>query len=397
MRTFAQNYLKEAALKDGNSHITIECVEILGTEDEQVRTFAQNYLKEAALKDGNSHITIECVKILGTDNEQVQTFAQNYLKEPALKDGNSHITIECVEILGTDDEQVRTFALNYLKEAALKAESSHITIECIKILGTDDEQVRAFAQNYLKEAALKAESSHITIECVKILGTDNEQVRAFAQNYLKEPALKAESSHITIECVKILGTDNEQVRTFAQNFKIKKGNIVKGIVKNITDYGVFVDIGGIVGLLHITDITWNRISHPSEACAIGDTIEVVIMDFDLEQCKVSLGLKQKTADPWEGIKKYKIGSIVNGKIISIAAYGIFVELEKGIEGLVSNAEISWSKKKTSVEDITQKVRDDIKVVVKEIDKDKRRISLSVKELTPNPWNEVAKTVKKILS
>ena len=122
---------------------------------------------------------------------------------------------------------------------------------------------------------------------------------------------------------------------------------------------------------------------------------MIIVDFDLEQ--VSLGLKQKTADPWEGIKKYKIGSIVNGKIISIAAYGIFVELEKGIEGLVSNAEISWSKKKTSVEDITQKVRDDIKVVVKEIDKDKRRISLSVKELTPNPWDEVAKTFKKILS
>ena len=218
-------------------------------------------------------------------------------------------------------------------------------------------------------------------------------MRTFALNYLKEPALKDGNNHIIIECVKILGTEDEQVRTFAQNFKIKKGNIVKGIVKNITDYGVFVDIGGIDGLLHITDITWTRISHPSEACAIGDTIEVVIMDFDLEQCKVSLGLKQKTADPWEGIKKYKIGSIVNGKIISIAAYGIFVELEKGIEGLVSNAEISWSKKKTSVEDITQKVRDDIKVVVKEIDKDKRRISLSVKELTPNPWDEVAKTFK----
>ena len=180
----------------------------------------------------------------------------------------------------------------------------------------------------------------------------------------------------------------------AENLKkIKKGNIVKGIVKNITDYGVFVDIGGIDGLLHITDITWTRISHPSEACAIGDTIEVVIMDFDLEKNRVSLGLKQKTADPWEGIKKYKIGSIVNGKIISIAAYGIFVEIEKGIEGLVYNTEISWSKKITGIEDITQKVGDDIKVVVKEIDKDKRRISLSVKELTANPWDEVAKTLK----
>ena len=117
------------------------------------------------------------------------------------------------------------------------------------------------------------------------------------------------------------------------------------------------------------------------------------MDFDLEKNRVSLGLKQKTADPWEGIKKYKIGSIVNGKIISIAAYGIFVEIEKGIEGLVYNTEISWSKKITGIEDITQKVGDDIKVVVKEIDKDKRRISLSVKELTANPWDEVAKTLK----
>ena len=154
------------------------------------------------------------------------------------------------------------------------------------------------------------------------------------------------------------------------------------------------DIGAIVGLLHITDMTWTRISHPSEVCAIGDTIEVVIMDFDLKKNRVSLGLKQKTADPWEGIKKYKIGSIVNGKIISIAAYGIFVEIEKGIEGLVYNTEISWSKKITGIEDITQKVGDDIKVVVKEIDKDKRRISLSVKELTPNPWNGVSNTVKK---
>ena len=103
---------KEAALKDGSTpYTTIECIKILGTEDEQVRTFAQNYLKEPALKDGSSHITIECIKILGTEDEQVRTFAQNYLKEPALKDGSSHITIECIKILGTEDEQVRTFAL----------------------------------------------------------------------------------------------------------------------------------------------------------------------------------------------------------------------------------------------------------------------------------------------
>ena len=181
----------------------------------------------------------------------------------------------------------------------------------------------------------------------------------------------------------------------AENLKkIKKGNIVKGIVKNITDYGAFVDIGGIDGLLHITDITWTRISHPSEVCSIGDTIEVMIMDFDLEQNKVSLGLKQKTADPWEGIKKYKLGSVVIGKIASITSYGIFIEIEEGVEGLVHNTEMSWSKKTVNIDDIKQKIGDEIKSVIKEIDKDKRRISLSVKELTPNPWNELAKTIKK---
>ena len=189
-------------------------------------------------------------------------------------------------------------------------------------------------------------------------------------------------ANIVISRKTLLEIDRLEKR--AENLKkIKKGNIVKGIVKNITDYGVFVDIGGIDGLLHITDITWARITHPSEACAIGDEMEVMIIDFDLDKNRLSLGLKQKTADPWENIEKYKLGSIVTGKITNITAYGLFVELKKDVEGLVHNTELSWSKKITGIEDITQKVGDDIKVVVKEIDKDKRKISLSVKELTPD--------------
>ena len=180
---------------------------------------------------------------------------------------------------------MRTFALNYLKEPALKAESDHIIKKCVEILGTDNEQVQTFALNYLKEPALKDKNGFITEKCIEILGTDDEQVRTFAQNYLKEVALKDKNGFVTKKCIEILGT---------------KGNIVKGIVKNITNYGVFVDIGGIVGLLHITNMAWTRISHPSEVCAIGDTIEVVIMDFDLKKNRVSLGLKQKTADPREG-------------------------------------------------------------------------------------------------
>ena len=147
-------------------------------------------------------------------------------------------------------------------------------------------------------------------------------------------------------------------------------------------------------MLHITDITWARIAHPSEACTIGDEMEVMIIDFDLDKNRVSLGLKQKTKDPWVNIKKYKLRSTVTGKVASITVYGIFVELEKGVEGLVHNTELSWSKKIMSIADVTHKVGDRITAIIKEIDTEKRRISLSVKELAPNPWEIVAKTIKK---
>ncbi|PIE35713.1 30S ribosomal protein S1 [candidate division KSB3 bacterium] len=170
---------------------------------------------------------------------------------------------------------------------------------------------------------------------------------------------------------------------------LEEGKVVSGIVKNITDYGVFIDLGGIDGLLHITDISWGRVNHPSELFQLGDEIEVVVLQYDREAEKVSLGLKQKSADPWEAAEeKYPIGSRVEGKVVSITDYGAFVELETGVEGLVHISEMSWTKrvkhpsKVVSLEDI-------VAAIVLDLDKDNRRISLGLKQIEANPWAVVA--------
>lgn len=169
--------------------------------------------------------------------------------------------------------------------------------------------------------------------------------------------------------------------------ELKIGNIHAGTVKAITDFGAFIDLGGVDGLLHITDMSWSKISHPSEIVAIGDRIEVVILNMDREANKVSLGLKQRLPDPWQDIeKKYSVGSKVKGKVVNILPYGIFVELEKGIEGLIHVSEISWTKRVNNPGEMFA-VGDIIETQVLNIDKESRRISLSIKQLEQNPWLE----------
>lgn len=170
--------------------------------------------------------------------------------------------------------------------------------------------------------------------------------------------------------------------------EVKVGELRKGTVKNITDFGAFVDLGGIDGLLHITDMSWGRISHPSEILAIGDTIEVVILNFDKDGMKVSLGLKQKTESPWEGVEdKYPIGSKVKGKVVNIMPYGAFVELEKGIEGLVHVSEISWTTRINNPADVLA-IGDVVEAIVLSVGKDSRKISLGVKQIEANPWLDI---------
>jgi len=164
--------------------------------------------------------------------------------------------------------------------------------------------------------------------------------------------------------------------------------VIEGIVKNITDYGVFVDLGGVDGLLHITDISWGRVGHPAKRFSIGDQIAVKVINFDAEAERVSLGLKQLTPDPWSRVEeRYPVGSRVRGKAVSITDYGVFVELEEGLEGLVHVSEMSWTKKIKHPSKYVQ-IGDIVEAVVLSVDPEKKRISLGMKQIEPNPWDIV---------
>lgn len=169
---------------------------------------------------------------------------------------------------------------------------------------------------------------------------------------------------------------------------VKTADKVEGVVKNITDFGAFIDLQGMDGLLHITDMSWGRINHPSEMLAIGQPLEVIILDVDKEKERVSLGLKQLQDNPWEAIDaKYPIGSEVGGKITKLVPYGAFVELERGVEGLIHVSELSWTKRITRPSDVLS-LEQDVKAVVLAINTDEQKISLGVRQLEPNPWDEV---------
>ena len=175
--------------------------------------------------------------------------------------------------------------------------------------------------------------------------------------------------------------------------KIEIGAELEGVVKNITDFGAFVDLGGVDGLIHITDFSWGRINHPSEIVEIGQKINVQVIDFNKETSRISLGLKQLVDNPWESIpEKYKVGDIVKGEIVSIMNYGIFIELEKGIEGLIHISEVSWTKNVQNLQD-SFKVGNSIESKVLFVDSDEQKISLGIKQLSEDPWSKISDLVK----
>jgi small subunit ribosomal protein S1 len=175
---------------------------------------------------------------------------------------------------------------------------------------------------------------------------------------------------------------------------LKEGAIVKGTVKNITEYGAFVDLGGIDGLLHITDMAWRRIKHPSEMVNIGDEVEAVVLKFDQEKNRVSLGMKQLGEDPWVGLaRRYPTGTRMFGKVANLTDYGAFIEIEEGIEGLVHVSEMDWTNKNVNPSR-TLNLGDEVEVMVLEIDEERRRISLGMKQCMANPWDEFAMNFKK---
>ena len=175
---------------------------------------------------------------------------------------------------------------------------------------------------------------------------------------------------------------------------LQEGAVVKGIVKNITDYGAFVDLGGIDGLLHITDLAWRRVKHPSEILTVGDEIEAKVLKFDQEKNRVSLGMKQLGEDPWVGLsRRYPTGTRLFGKVSNLTDYGAFVEIEQGIEGLVHVSEMDWTNKNVHPSKVVQ-LGDEVEVMVLEIDEERRRISLGMKQCMANPWEEFAMNHKK---
>jgi small subunit ribosomal protein S1 len=170
---------------------------------------------------------------------------------------------------------------------------------------------------------------------------------------------------------------------------LEEGQVVKGVVKNLTDYGAFLDLGGVDGLLHITDMAWKRVKHPSEVVSVGDEIEVKVLKFDRERNRVSLGLKQLGDDPWIALaRRYPVGTRLFGKVTNIADYGCFVEIEEGVEGLVHVSEMDWTNKNVNPHKVVA-VGDEVEVMVLEIDEERRRISLGMKQCHPNPWEEFA--------
>lgn len=184
---------------------------------------------------------------------------------------------------------------------------------------------------------------------------------------------------------RIVLEENREKQRGALVAELDKGQVREGVVKNITDFGAFIDLGGIDGLLHITDMSWGRTSHPSEIVSIGDRVKVKILEFDRERQRVSLGLKQLTPHPWEKIEeKYPVGTKVKGKVVSITNYGAFVELEKGVEGLIHISEMSWTRSVKHPSKVVS-IGDMVEVVVLKVDKENEKISLGLKQLEPDPW------------
>lgn len=227
------------------------------------------------------------------------------------------------------------------------------------------------------------------IDLQRIMDFDQFVGQPIIANILK---INKKRGNIIISRRKYLSDQRSEVRKHVLD-TLKENQIIQGTVKNITNYGVFIDIGGVDGLLHITDMTWGRISHPSELVKIGDTITVKVLSFDESNEKISLGLKQLSKNPWEKIaEKLKVGDKIAGKISSITDYGLFIEVDKDIEGLIHISEISWTDRITDLKD-RYHVGQEVEALVVSLDIENRRMSLSIKRLEKNPWKSVSEKFK----
>jgi small subunit ribosomal protein S1 len=282
------------------------------------------------------------------------------------------------------DEEEERVVLSKEKAAKVKV------WEAIKTIYDEDGTVEGVITNRVKggfsvDIGLQAFLPGSQADLRPIRNLDDMVGKSFTYKVLK---YNRKRSNIVLSRRAILEQERDTKRS-ATLASISEDQILDGVVKNITEYGVFVDLGGVDGLLHITDISWGRVKHPSELFSVGDTIKVKILSFDLEKERVSLGMKQLTPDPWTvAAEKYPVSSRVTGKVVSLTDYGAFVELEDGVEGLIHVSEMSWTRKIRHPSKVVS-VGEEVEAVVLDIKPESRRISLGMKQVVPNPWELIS--------
>jgi small subunit ribosomal protein S1 len=282
------------------------------------------------------------------------------------------------------DEEEERVVLSKEKAAKVKV------WEAIKTIYDEDGTVEGVIINRVKggfsvDIGLQAFLPGSQADLRPIRNLDDMVGKSFTYKVLK---YNRKRSNIVLSRRAILEQERDAKRS-ATLASISEGQILDGVVKNITEYGVFVDLGGVDGLLHITDISWGRVKHPSELFSVGDTIKVKILSFDLEKERVSLGMKQLTPDPWTvAAEKYPVSFRVTGKVVSLTDYGAFVELEDGVEGLIHVSEMSWTRKIRHPSKVVS-VGEEVEAVVLDIKPESRRISLGMKQVVPNPWELIS--------
>ena len=294
-----------------------------------------------------------------------------------------------IEVMLNELESVEgTVELSYEKAKALKAWDSIIK------LFEEEKPCEGIVTHKVKgglsvDIGISAFLPGSQVDIQRVTNFDQYVGQSITANIIK---VNKKRGNVIISRRKHLSDQRAEVRKGVLE-TLTNGQIIDGLVKNITNYGVFIDIGGVDGLLHITDMTWGRISHPSEMVKIGDTVKVKVLSFDKDNEKISLGTKQLSDNPWEELSAdIQPGSRIKGKISSITDYGLFVEVQKGVEGLIHISEISWTDR---INDLNKhfNAKDEVEAIVISLDKDNRRMSLSVKQLEKNPWKAVEEEFK----
>lgn len=312
-------------------------------------------------------------------------------KSEGLVDGDEFLDLDevnvgdDVEVLLESLENEHGMVVLSKKKAEQQRKWDHIVNECEEGSVVEGTIIRAIKGGFIVDIGADAFLPGSQVDVVPVRNTDEYMGRTIDVKILK---INKERKNIVVSRREIIEETRREQKLKLLG-EIKVGQLRKGSVKNITDFGAFVDLDGIDGLLHVTDMSWGRINHPSEMVKVGDEVEVMILDIDLEKERISLGLKQTQSNPWEDIDaRYPIGTRVHGKVVSLAPYGAFVEIEEGVEGLVHVSEISWTKRIQRASDVL-KVGEEVDAVVLSINTEEKKISLGMRQTEDNPWEVAA--------